>query len=50
MRKAGSKYLLRSIKKNWVSFFAVSFIAATSIAVFLGLNYASTAILDETDA
>ncbi|MCD8157069.1 MAG: hypothetical protein LUD53_06525, partial [Clostridiales bacterium] len=42
--------MLRSIKKNWVSFFAVSFIAATSIAVFLGLNSAATAILDETDA
>ncbi|MCC8017269.1 MAG: ABC transporter permease, partial [Lachnospiraceae bacterium] len=49
MRKAGSKYLLRNIKKNWVSFFAVSFIAATSIAVFLGLNSAATAILNETD-
>ncbi|MCD8365097.1 MAG: FtsX-like permease family protein [Clostridiales bacterium] len=49
MKKTRNKYLWRSIKKNIVSFFAVSFIAATSIAVFLGLHSAAMAILDEAD-
>lgn len=48
-RKAKTKYLLRTIKKNGVSFFAVAFIAATSIAIFLGLQSSAGAILRETD-
>ncbi|MCD8326792.1 MAG: hypothetical protein LUC90_08990 [Lachnospiraceae bacterium] len=47
MKKTKWKHLLRTIKKNGVSFFAVSFIAATSIAIFLGLQSAGTAILRE---
>ncbi|MCD7981520.1 MAG: hypothetical protein LUF32_04265, partial [Clostridiales bacterium] len=49
MKKVGNRYLWRSIKKNMVSFFAVSFIAATSIAVFLGLQSAAAAILNEAN-
>lgn len=48
-RKARTKHLLRTIKKNGVPFFAVAFIAATSIAIFLGLQSSATAILKETD-
>ncbi|MGN0674123.1 MAG: FtsX-like permease family protein [Oscillospiraceae bacterium] len=48
-RKARTKHLLRTIKKNGVSFFAVAFIAATSIAIFLGLQSSATAILKETN-
>ncbi|MBP1561066.1 MAG: FtsX-like permease family protein [Oscillospiraceae bacterium] len=48
-RKARTKYLFRTIKKNGVPFFAVAFIAATSIAIFLGLQSSATAILKETD-
>ncbi len=48
-RKARRKHLLRTIKKNGVPFFAVAFIAATSIAIFLGLQSSATAILKETD-
>ncbi|MGN0380736.1 MAG: hypothetical protein ACI4EP_02525, partial [Suilimivivens sp.] len=47
--KAKNKYLLRTIKKSGVSFFAVAFIAATSIAIFLGLQSSANAILKETD-
>lgn len=47
--KTKRKYLLRTIKKSGVSFFAVAFIAATSIAIFLGLQSSATAILKETD-
>ncbi len=47
--KARTKYLLRTIRKNGVPFFAVAFIAATSIAIFLGLQSSATAILKETD-
>ncbi|MGN1415738.1 MAG: FtsX-like permease family protein, partial [Oscillospiraceae bacterium] len=48
-RKARTKHLLRTIKKNGVPFFAVAFIAATSIAIFLGLQSSAAAILKETD-
>lgn len=48
-RKARTKYLLRTIRKNGVPFFAVAFIAATSIAIFLGLQSSATAILKEAD-
>ncbi|MCD7735678.1 MAG: FtsX-like permease family protein [Lachnospiraceae bacterium] len=49
MKKARSKYLLRNIKKNGVSFFAVAFIAETSIAIFLGLQSTAVAILDRAN-
>ncbi len=49
-RKARSKYLFRTIKKNGVSFFAVAFIAATSIAIFLGLQSSAVAVLKEADS
>ena len=45
VKKAKTKYLLRTIKKNGVPFFAVAFIAATSIAIFLGLQSSAKAIL-----
>lgn len=45
MKKTRWKHLYRTILKNGVSFFAVAFIAATSIAIFLGLQSAGTAIL-----
>lgn len=47
--KARTKYLLRTIRKNGVPFFAVAFIAATSIAIFLGLQSSAIAILKESD-
>ena len=49
VKKAKTKYLLRTIKKNGVPFFAVAFIAATSIAIFLGLQSSAKAILKEVD-
>lgn len=49
VKKAKNKYLLRTIKKSGVSFFAVAFIAATSIAIFLGLQSSANAILKEAD-
>lgn len=48
-KKAQRKHLLRTIKKNGVAFFAVAFIAATSIAIFLGLQSSAYAILKEAD-
>ncbi|MDD7429460.1 MAG: FtsX-like permease family protein, partial [Oscillospiraceae bacterium] len=48
-RKARAKHLFRTIKKNGVPFFAVAFIAATSIAIFLGMQSSAAAILKETD-
>lgn len=48
-RKARTKHLLRTIKKNGVPFFAVAFIAATSIAIFLGMQSTAAAILKETN-
>ncbi len=49
MKKTKRKHLLRTIKKNAVTFFAVAFIAAVSIAIFVGFQSASQAILQETD-
>ncbi|MGN0340124.1 MAG: FtsX-like permease family protein [Lachnospira sp.] len=48
-RKTKNKYLFRTIKKNGVPFFAVAFIAATSIAIFLGLQSSAVAILKKTN-
>ena len=47
--KARTKYLIRTIRKNAVSFLAVSFIAATSISIFAGLQSSAIAILKEAD-
>ncbi len=47
MKKTRNKHLLRTIKKNGVSFFAVAFIAATSIAIFMGMQSSAIAILKE---
>lgn len=49
MKKTNRKHLLQTIKKTSVSFFAVAFIAAVSIAIFQGFQSASKAILDEVD-
>lgn len=49
MNTAQRKHLFRTIKKSGVSFFAVAFIAATSIAIFLGLQSSANAILKEAD-
>ncbi len=49
MKKTGVKYLLRTIRKNIVSFIAVAFIAAISISIYLGLQAAATATLKAGD-
>lgn len=49
MRKTQCINLLRSIKKNGVSFFAVGFIAATSIAMFTGIRATGLGILEGAD-
>ncbi len=49
MKKTRGKHLLRTIKKNGVSFFAVAFIAAVSIAIFIGLQSAASAIIKEAN-
>ncbi len=49
MKTTKRKHLLKTIQKSSVSFFAVAFIAAVSIAIFQGFQSASKAILDETD-
>ena len=49
MKKTKRKHLLRTIKKSGVSFFAVAFIATTSIAMFLGLQSSALAILKHAD-
>lgn len=49
MKKARDKHLMRTIQKNGVSFFAVGFIAAVSIAIFLGFQSTAKAILDRAD-
>jgi len=49
MKKTQFKNLLRSIKKTGVSFFAVAFIAATSISIYCGLMFSADAELRSTD-
>ena len=46
VKKAQRTYLLKTIKKNGVSFFAVALIAATSIAIYLGIQSGAQAILE----
>ena len=45
VKKTQRIYLLKTIKKNIVSFIAVALIAATSIAIYLGIQSGATAIL-----
>lgn len=46
VKKTRRTYLLRTIKKSSVSFFAVALIAATSIAIYLGIQSGAQAILE----
>lgn len=45
VKKTQRTYLFKVIKKNGVSFFAVALIAATSIAIYLGIQSGAEAIL-----
>ncbi len=49
MKKTQLKNLIRSIKKSGVSFFAVAFIAAVSIAIYCGLMFSAEAELQSAD-
>lgn len=49
VKKTQRKYLLKAIKKTGVSFFAVALIAATSIAIYLGIRSGAVAILQYAD-
>ncbi len=49
MKKTNRKHLFRTIKKSGVTFFAVAFIAAVSIAIFHGFQSSSLAILTYAD-
>lgn len=46
VKKTQRTYLLKTIQKNGVSFFAVALIAATSIAIYLGIQSGAQAILE----
>lgn len=50
VKKTRLTYLLKTIRKNGVSFFDVALIAATSIAIFLGIQSGAVTILNHTDA
>lgn len=49
VRKTQRKYLKKAIKKNGVSFLAVALIAATSIAIYLGIRSGAVTILQQAD-
>ncbi len=49
MKKTRRKHLLRTIRKNGISFFAVAVIAAISIAIFLGFQSTADAILTQAN-
>lgn len=49
MKKTQVTYLLRTIRKNLISFLAVAMMAATAIAIYLGDQSAAKAILDEAN-
>lgn len=49
VKKTRTKYLLSTIRKNGVTFFSVALIAATSIAIYLGLLSGAEAILQEVN-
>ena len=49
MKKTQVTYLLRTIRKNLISFLAVAMMAATAISIYLGDQSAAKAILDEAN-
>jgi len=49
MKKTQLKNLIKSIQKSGVSFFAVAFIAAVSIAIYCGLMFSADAELQSAD-
>ncbi len=49
MKKTQLKNLIKSIQKSGVSFFAVAFIAATSIAIYCGLMFSADAELQSAN-
>lgn len=49
IRNMKHRHLLKSIQKTGVSFFAVAFIAATSMAIFLGMRSSTKALLDQAN-
>lgn len=49
VKRTQRKYLFEAIKKTGVSFFAVALIAATSIAIYLGIQSGAVAILKQAD-
>lgn len=49
VKKTQGKYLAKAIKKTGVSFFAVALIAATSIAIYLGIQSGAVAMLKQAD-
>lgn len=49
VKKTKIKYLLKAIRKTGVSFFAVALIAATSIAIYLGIQSGAVTILQYAD-
>jgi len=50
MKKTQKTYLFRTIKKNIVSFLAVSLMMATGIAIYLGDQSSALAILEKADS
>lgn len=49
VKRVREKYLLKAICKNGVSFFSVALIAATSIAIYLGIQSGAVTILERAD-
>ncbi len=49
MKKTNRTHLLRTISKSGVTFFAVAFIAAVSIAIYHGFHSSSLAVLNHAD-
>lgn len=49
VKRTQRKYLLQAVKKTGVSFFAVALIAATSVAIYLGIRSGAVAILQCAD-
>ncbi len=50
MKRTRMQHLRKTILKNAVSFFTVAFIAAVSIAIYLGIQSGTDAILKDADA
>ncbi len=49
IQKTRIRYLQKAIRKNGVSFFTVAFIAAVSMAIYLGMQSATLSILQDAD-